>query len=464
MLLTLIAGIATPCVVAAQTGSISGKVTDKDSKQPVEAVSIIVDGTSYGVLTKANGIYTILGVPPGTYDVTAKRVGYQQVTAQNVVVRADISRTQDFELGGTFQLIPLAPTSPRVAPTLAAAASAGPGAAFGIDAYDCANCGIARYRDSVHAVYTFGAEPVVVAVSPQARDRIRPGDVIVAVNGNPITTRAGADMFAYPDSGEVKLTLRRNGTNIDVTSYSLTPRMSLNDAMVRAREIEGRGGVAASGGAGFGRSGGVGGARVGGGGRGGAGGAAAGGRVAPTSPVADSALRARLCAAQDRGTDDSTARRTLAVCPSDTPRADSPQPVRTMSSRGGVGGGIATARSPGEPTSAALATSAMATSNVELRNFGFTLSCRPDCTRARSGAGVAYWKFDGYPTVAVQSLAKDGIAAKVGIHEGDVLVSVNGLSPLSEEGAVLLNRTDRELELTLEFSRGGKREKYVLKL
>jgi C-terminal processing protease CtpA/Prc len=103
-------------------------------------------------------------------------------------------------------------------------------------------------------------------------------------------------------------------------------------------------------------------------------------------------------------------------------------------------------------------------SDVELRNYGFTLSCRPDCTQMRSRTGILYWKFDGFPSVAVQSLVKDGLAAKAGVREGDVLISVNGLSPLTEEGAVLLNRSERELVLTLEFSRAGKREKIVLKL
>jgi S1-C subfamily serine protease len=177
----------------------------------------------------------------------------------------------------------------------------------------------------------------------------------------------------------------------------------------------------------------------------------------------------------------------LAPCPPDSLRTeaqrlarvsaatlDSARPQRSAGSRGGAtvgrgtavggGAGAGTGSAVGGGIAAGAAAPDIITSNVELRNYGFSLSCRPDCTRIRARTGIAYWKFDGYPTVAVQTLVKDGIAAKAGIREGDVLITVNGLSPLSEEGAVLLNRSDRELELTLEFSRAGKHEKYVLKL
>jgi hypothetical protein len=95
------AAIATPRLIEAQTGTITGKVTDKTTKQPIEQATVTVQGTSYGILTKPNGTYTILGVPPGTYTVTAKRVGYQSVDAQNVTVRIDVTRTQDFELASS---------------------------------------------------------------------------------------------------------------------------------------------------------------------------------------------------------------------------------------------------------------------------------------------------------------------------------------------------------------------------
>ena len=103
--------VATPGAMLAQTGTITGVVRDRTTGQPIEAAQVTVQGTSYGIITKSNGQYTLLGVPPGTYNLTAKRVGYQAVEAQNVTVRADVTRTQDFELTtAVFQILPLAPT------------------------------------------------------------------------------------------------------------------------------------------------------------------------------------------------------------------------------------------------------------------------------------------------------------------------------------------------------------------
>jgi S1-C subfamily serine protease len=75
-----------------------------------------------------------------------------------------------------------------------------------------------------------------------------------------------------------------------------------------------------------------------------------------------------------------------------------------------------------------------------------------------------YWRFSGYPTVAAQGALRDGAAARAGIRDGDVLISVNGHTPMSDEGARLLSQSERELTLTLEFSRGGTRSTYRLRL
>src|SRR5262249_16354991 len=63
-----------------------------------------------------------------------------------------------------------------------------PGGAFGITGYQCANCGVSRVKGQ-RASYSFMTEPVVVDAVPGGK--IVAGDVIEAVNGKPITTRAG---------------------------------------------------------------------------------------------------------------------------------------------------------------------------------------------------------------------------------------------------------------------------------
>jgi hypothetical protein len=82
----------------------------------------------------------------------------------------------------------------------------GPGAVFGIVAYQCANCGF-KQEAGQRAMYTFFAEPVVTQVDGNAV--VENGDVIEAVNGQPITTQVGADQFAYPTTATNTLTIRR---------------------------------------------------------------------------------------------------------------------------------------------------------------------------------------------------------------------------------------------------------------
>jgi membrane-associated protease RseP (regulator of RpoE activity) len=82
-----------------------------------------------------------------------------------------------------------------------------PGEIFGIVAFQCANCGF-RFAQGSAPVYTFLAEPVVTEVRPRGSGA-EVGDVIVAVDGNPITTRIGAERFVNPEPGSHTLTVRR---------------------------------------------------------------------------------------------------------------------------------------------------------------------------------------------------------------------------------------------------------------
>jgi TonB-linked SusC/RagA family outer membrane protein len=83
---------------AQATGSITGRITDSTSGQPLGAVSIAVDGTLRRTASNMDGSYTISEVPAGTQRITVRRIGYGGKTATvNVTaggtVRADFGMT-----------------------------------------------------------------------------------------------------------------------------------------------------------------------------------------------------------------------------------------------------------------------------------------------------------------------------------------------------------------------------------
>lgn len=100
-LLLGLAGVA-PRVAGAQatTGTITGTVTGEQS-QPLEEVQVQVlsraTGFSRGVRTNASGRYTVPGLEVGTYDVTARRIGFAGQTRVVTVSLSQASRA-DFTL------------------------------------------------------------------------------------------------------------------------------------------------------------------------------------------------------------------------------------------------------------------------------------------------------------------------------------------------------------------------------
>jgi TonB-dependent starch-binding outer membrane protein SusC len=97
--LALVVGLICTARLDAQvpTGTISGRVVDAVSQQPVADVTIVVDGTRLGAITGADGTFTIVGVPAGSQTVRARRIGFS-APVQIVVVPSSGSATAIFPM------------------------------------------------------------------------------------------------------------------------------------------------------------------------------------------------------------------------------------------------------------------------------------------------------------------------------------------------------------------------------
>ncbi|MFP2997031.1 TonB-dependent receptor [Spongiivirga sp. MCCC 1A20706] len=74
----------------AQTGSIAGKITDKDmNNDPLPFATVVVKGTTKGAQTDFDGLFNIEGLEPGTYTVVISFVGYETLEIPNVVVEVN---------------------------------------------------------------------------------------------------------------------------------------------------------------------------------------------------------------------------------------------------------------------------------------------------------------------------------------------------------------------------------------
>lgn len=80
------------------TGKIAGKVSDITTNEPLPFVNVIIEGTSLGAATDADGYYSILNVSPGTYTIKATYIGYQAVSYTGVKVSIDLTTKIDFQL------------------------------------------------------------------------------------------------------------------------------------------------------------------------------------------------------------------------------------------------------------------------------------------------------------------------------------------------------------------------------
>ncbi len=70
----------------AQAGRILGTVTDATTGRPIPGAQIVVSGTRFSAIADANGRYLVSNVPPGTYTVEVRTIGYAPAKREGVVV------------------------------------------------------------------------------------------------------------------------------------------------------------------------------------------------------------------------------------------------------------------------------------------------------------------------------------------------------------------------------------------
>lgn len=83
----------------ARTGSVQGLVTATRAQAAgtLQNVDVFIDGTAYATKTDAAGFYTLDGVPPGTYSLTARKNGVGEGIIAGVEVKAsEATRAPDF--------------------------------------------------------------------------------------------------------------------------------------------------------------------------------------------------------------------------------------------------------------------------------------------------------------------------------------------------------------------------------
>ncbi len=96
-LLVAVVALTTTAVDAIPVGKIAGRITDENGIA-LEQVTVLLDNTTLWGTTDSDGNYVVLQVPPGTYNVVARRAGFRHIRKPNVAVYADRTVRIDFSL------------------------------------------------------------------------------------------------------------------------------------------------------------------------------------------------------------------------------------------------------------------------------------------------------------------------------------------------------------------------------
>jgi len=86
------------CIVYAQSGSLSGNVTDAKTGEALPGVNIILKGTYYGAATDVNGNYRIGGISSGNYTVEVSFIGYKTMQFTGIIIEGNKPKQLNIKL------------------------------------------------------------------------------------------------------------------------------------------------------------------------------------------------------------------------------------------------------------------------------------------------------------------------------------------------------------------------------
>lgn len=107
---SLFAGLAWAGQETAQTGSLTGTITDRSTGETLIGASVLITDIDRGAVTDVDGSYTITDVPTGTYNVRFSYIGYRTYTQEvqinsgtntaDVEMRVDVTGLEDVVVTG----------------------------------------------------------------------------------------------------------------------------------------------------------------------------------------------------------------------------------------------------------------------------------------------------------------------------------------------------------------------------
>ena len=80
--------ILTGSLVAQMNGKIEGVISDQVTSKPLPYANVFIDGTSLGSASNLKGNYSISDIPPGSYTIKVRYVGYKNHD-EVIIVQSD---------------------------------------------------------------------------------------------------------------------------------------------------------------------------------------------------------------------------------------------------------------------------------------------------------------------------------------------------------------------------------------
>jgi outer membrane receptor protein involved in Fe transport len=85
-------------VFAGNTGKIAGRVQSAENNEALVGITVMLEGTTMGASTDPDGNFTIINVPPGSYNIAVGGVGFNKKRFTGVKVSVDFTTRLDVKL------------------------------------------------------------------------------------------------------------------------------------------------------------------------------------------------------------------------------------------------------------------------------------------------------------------------------------------------------------------------------